>query len=425
MDLVLFLCYFFPPLGGGGVQRSAKFVKYLPENGWHPIVVTVRPNLRNRIEQGVDYSLLGEAEDSRVLRCRSIEGSGLYAFLHRLRLRKIMFEVEGTIPLLHMDYKIGWYWPALRRSQEAIRRSPVRVIYSSSPPYSAHLVARRLKQKYGLPWVADFRDPWTLVATYRPRTRLHGMVDAFLERAIVREADVLVANTELNKANLLARYGLPGEKVRVIPNGFDPADFPPGRRPEEKEFMISCFGKFYAMRNPEVFFHACRNFIQLHGNIFLRFWGWQPREVRRAARKILPQGTWEIRGRIEHDQAVREMQRSAVLLLNLPNEDCRHWIPGKLYEYLAADRPILLIGPEGGNAAQILRETGTGQAVGENKEKIFAILESLYQCCGQGEPSWKPDREAIYRYNRRLQARELAAIFTDVLGMKAGTERMV
>ncbi len=420
MDLALFLCYFFPPLGGGGVQRSAKFVKYLPEHGWQPIVVTVRPNLRNGIEQGVDNSLLGEVEeDSRVQRCGSIEWSALYAFLHRLRLRKILFEVEASIPLLHMDYKIGWYWPALRKSQEVIRRSPVRVIYSSSPPYAAHLVARRLRQKYGVPWVADFRDPWTLAATYRPRTRLHGSVDAFLERAIVTEADFLVANTEMNRANLLERYGLPCEKVRVIPNGFDPADFPPGKTPEAKAFTISCFGKFYAMRNSEVFFEACRNFIQLHGNIFLRFWGWQPREVRRAARKILPRDTWEIRERIEHHQVVREMQKSAVLLLNLPNEDCRHWVPGKLYEYLAADRPILLIGPEAGNAAQILRETETGQAVGENKEKILALLESLYQSFRQGDPSWNPDRNAIYRYDRRMQARELGEIFAGLAPLGA------
>ena len=136
MDIALMLSYFFPPLAGGGVQRSAKFVKYLPENGWSSVVrYSVQPNLRNKIEQGVDKSLLRDIPKcTKVVRCKSVELSHLYYLLYKLHVRKALFEIERLTPLMHMDYKLGWYPFALNAAKRIIDRSSVKVIYSTSPP---------------------------------------------------------------------------------------------------------------------------------------------------------------------------------------------------------------------------------------------------------------------------------------------------
>src|SRR5689334_12410124 len=191
------LCYFFPPLGGGGVQRSAKFAKYLPSFGWRPLVIAAAPNKRNLIEQGRDETLLEELPQTiEVERCRSFELSHLYSGLTKFRARKALFEVERLIPFLHMDYKLGWAPAALRSARRMIARRAPNVVYTSSPPYSSHLVGLRLKRTLGLPWAADFRDPWTRSAEYRPATRLHGWIDARLEGRLLGEADAVIANTD-------------------------------------------------------------------------------------------------------------------------------------------------------------------------------------------------------------------------------------
>lgn len=418
MDIVLFLCYFFPPLGGGGVQRSTKLAKYLPDNGWQPVVITVNPNRRNSVEQGLDFSLLADVNGKTdIIRCKSFELSNLYYGLYRLHLRKALFEFERMVPFLHMDYKIGWYFPALKASREIVKELPIKIIYSSSPPYSSHFLGLKLQKLYGLPWVADFRDPWTQVATYRPRTPLHAWLEAKLEHKILMQADAIIANTPINKENLIRKYKNSSHKIHVIPNGFDPADFDKAissLRPSQK-FVISCIGKFYEMPNTGVFFRAYRQLSDKYENTFLRLLGWQSREIRNVAQNILRNGTWEIVARIEHKSAVQIMRESSILLGNLPNERCIHWIPGKLYEYLAAKRPILFIGPSEGNAAEIIRQTKSGKVVNYNDLTIYEALEYFYNNWQKGFQEWHPDFPAISQFDRRLQAANLAQIFTDIV----------
>ena len=367
MDKVLLLTYFFPPLGGGGVQRSAKFFKYLPIFGWSPVVIAARPNRRNTIEQGLDQTLLRDvANEKAIFRCGSFEFSSLYSFLYRIRLRKLLFETERWIPLLHMDYKIGWYRPALNQAERILKSTPVRAIYSSSPPYSTHLAALRLKRLHGLPWIADFRDPWTQIGGYNPPSRFHAGLDRRLEFQVLTVADVVIANTNQNRVNLISEYDICPTKIKVIPNGFDPADFvvraesgaPPGR------FVISCVGKFYQMKEPGLFFRTYRRFCEDHVDTTLRLVGRHSRAVQRAAREILKNESWEQVDQVSHEEAVSKMQGSSVLLTNLASDECDHWVPGKLYEYLASRKPILLIGPKDGMAADIIRCTRTGKVAG-------------------------------------------------------------
>lgn len=411
MNSVLMLCYYFPPLSGGGVQRNTKFVKYLPEFGWRPIVVSVELNRRNRLEQGIDESLLDDVAEAEIYHCRSHEFSDLYYFLYKPSLRRLWFELERLIPLLHVDYKIGWYKSALDRAGRRIEKGGVSAIYSSSTPYSAHLIARKLKNKYNLPWVADFRDAWTLAATYNPRTRLHAKVDAWVERVVLTDSDAVVANTETNKTNLVRDFHLAAAKIHAIPNGFDPEDFQDRSISCPDRFVISCLGKFYDMPDSGVFFRAYRRLSDAHRDTHLSMLGWYSRTTRQAAQTTLKSEMYEIRPRVDHDHAIQIMKQSAILLVNLPNGAATHWVPGKLYEYVAAGRPVLFVGPPGGEAADIVRRTGSGLVSDFDEDSIFVALEKQYQSWRHGYAGWAPVTAEINHFNRRCQAQRLAEIF--------------
>jgi hypothetical protein len=123
MNSVLMLCYYFPPLSGGGVQRSSKFVKYLPEWGWRPVVVSVEPNRRNSLEYGVDASLLSDVgKETEIYRGRSFEFASLYYLFHKARVRGALLELEYMVPLLGEDYKIGWYRSARAQASRRIAK---------------------------------------------------------------------------------------------------------------------------------------------------------------------------------------------------------------------------------------------------------------------------------------------------------------
>jgi glycosyltransferase involved in cell wall biosynthesis len=412
MRAVLMLCYFFPPLGGGGVQRSAKFAKYLPEHGWKPVVITVRPNRRNRIDQGVDPSLVeGLREDAEVIRCPSLEFAGLYELLHHLRLRKALLEIERLVPFLHQDYKIGWYPFALRAARRRLESSPTDVIYTSSPPYAAHLIGRTLRREYGIPWVADFRDPWTLLTTYRPWTPLHAKLDRRFEAAVLNSADAVIANTPTNRTNVVRAFGISPGKIHVIPNGYDPEEFEHADRvASPSRFVISCVGKFYEWTDPEVFLRAYRRFHHDHPDSHLRFLGPRSRAVRQATARLLEPGSWEASERIKHTEAVAVMCSSAALLANLPFMTDAHCVPGKVYEYLAARRPILLIGPVVGEAATILHRTRAGTTVSNEEDSIVDVLRGFYRDWKAGR-QLNSDLDVVHEYDRSRQTRILAALF--------------
>lgn len=417
MGTALMLCHFFPPLGGGGVQRSTKFVKYLGANGWRPAVVAARPNARNVIEHGRDESLLSDIPaGTEVVRTASVEFAGLFALLNRLRARRLIVNVERIIPMFPTNYKMGWYPSALRAARSIAASGDVRVIYSSSPPYSAHYVARTLRRELGIPWVADFRDAWTQLATFRAPSAGHARLERRMERGLLRDADIVIANTQRNRQAMIDVFGVPAHKIEVIPNGFDPADFalPASVPVNPSSFQVTCLGNFYEMPQADRFFRAFRRFSDEHPEASLTFYGWRARGVRRAAEALLRPGTLQHVDRIAHTDALRVMRSSSVLLANVPNEQATHWIPGKIYEYMAAGRPVLFIGPEDGDAAVILREASAGEVVPNDAGLIYEALVRLHGVWCQG--GWSSNPAATRRFDRRVQTARLAHLFDTLAG---------
>jgi glycosyltransferase involved in cell wall biosynthesis len=418
MHLALFLTYFFPPLGGGGVQRSAKFARYLPDHGWRAVVVSVKPNRRNSTEQGVDFSLLDEVKDRcEIFRVRPVELSGLYYFLYRMRLRKLLLELERLVPFLGMEYKIGWFFAGLKQSKEILKRFPIRVIYSSSPPYSAHLIAGVLKREFGLPWVADFRDSWTQAGTYNVRKRLHVRIDRKLENGAVMDADAVIANTVSNRDDLIRGFAVHPAKIHVIPNGFDPGDFPEGEIKEDVSpgFIVSCVGKLHQVKAPVGLARAFRRFHEEHPTVLLKFLGRPLRPALRIFQSLLPPEAWEYSDRIDHPSAIRVMRESALLLADVANERYTHLIPGKLYEYLAVRKPILFIGPEDGDAANLIRETKAGKVVAFEEQSIYEGLTRFYEEWRHRGEWGNTDAAVLAAFDRRKQTYRLAQIFNELV----------
>ena len=236
---VLFLAYMFPPLGGGGVQRSLKFVKYLPANGWNPVVLSVRP-----ISYYVyDPQLLAEVPASvEVVRSHSLDPLRLSALVFRdgkrgalrERTQHAVFSEDSRIVRLYRalrriaffpDAQLGWIPFAFERGLRIIKTTRVRVIYSPAAPYSSAVTAYLLSKVTGLPYVIDFRDGWTDDAYHAPPTSLHRRAHRSLERLVVTNASAICVYGNWLGEKLAKRYPKVKNRITEITNGFDPSDF--------------------------------------------------------------------------------------------------------------------------------------------------------------------------------------------------------
>ena len=405
MKKVLFIAYNFPPHGGPGVQRSLKFVKYLREFGWEPIVVSSAENA------GVtqDEALLNDIpKDTAVYRVDAFSPGRMVAMAKRVRLD---YPVRVMNVLLALPDPMRWWaWRAQRHVAEIIKKHKPDIVYTTSGPYSSHLLGRWIKEQFGLPWLADFRDPWSsnLVIPYPPGYR---WLNRRLECSVLAKADAVSCVSEPWLNELRYVLGRSSEKFRVIENGFDPDDIvrhPP--RENEKIFTITHLGSFYPNRRPDTFIEAVKELItegkiDKH-KIACRFVG-------ENARNYVPQAEpFEPLGYVSHRAAQEFVGRTDALLLILA-ADRRNIgnYSGKIYEYIACNRPILGIVPPGGVAEKLIHDTRTGITVDGAVANIKRALLELYRMWLDGKNSFQPDWQEINRHTRFEATRLLAERF--------------
>ncbi|MFI5263993.1 MAG: hypothetical protein ACHQM6_05725, partial [Candidatus Kapaibacterium sp.] len=298
MKYVLFITYYFPPAGGPGVQRVTKFIKYLQDFGWTPIVLA--PD--NPEYQARDESLASELPTDLIVRRSHIfEPYGLYRKFtgtkEGLSLDINVFE-EGSKQsfkqrIAHFiratffipDARIGWYLSAVKEAMKIAKEYPISMIYSSSPPYTVSVIARKVSKLTGIPFVAGFRDPWSGFEVSAPkRWFLPRMIDQNLERSVFHDAKKIDVAWKGIAYDAIAKYpDLPADKFIHIPNGFDSADYPEheiAKRAERKrgdKFIITYSGSLYGPRNPKNFFRAIELLLDRKeidpNKILLRFVG--------------------------------------------------------------------------------------------------------------------------------------------------------
>ncbi|MBD3163053.1 MAG: glycosyltransferase [Candidatus Eisenbacteria bacterium] len=425
MKRLVTVAYFFPPTGGAGVQRTVKFVRYLPEHGWSPAVVTVASShywMR-------DESLAAEIPPSvPVVRTAAVTGPAVLGKLGRGggggqtnarrsgRLQGLLRRIAswGTVP----DPYVGWVPFAARAARRLL--GPGDVLLTTSSPDSAHLVGLRLAGR-GIPWVADFRDPWTRRMSFAPATGWHRRLHERLEGAVVRNADRIVVTAEATGRDFLARYPFldPG-RVVWIPNGFDASDFPREAPPVSDRFTLLHLGQLNPERPVGPLLDVLEAFLrrrpEARENLAVELIGPRYREDEREVERRGLGGTVRFLDSLPHREATARLLRARVLVLMEQESDRGGLIlPGKVFEYLHADRPILGLVPRGA-AWDLIASLGAGAcALPSDPEAGSVALARFYDRYRAGEsPRSGADRSAVARFERRRLAGRLAALLDEV-----------
>lgn len=428
---VLIITYYWPPSGGSGVQRWVKFAKYLREFGWEPVIYTpenpevpaLDPGLLKDIPDNLEviktriwepYSIykkfIGAGENTRI-------GTGFLSEENKPKLTEsLSVWIRGNffIP----DARRYWIRPSVRFMAKYLGDRPVDVIVSTGPPHSMHLIARELHKQLGIPWLADFRDPWTDIDFYddlklsRRADRKHHK----LEASVLDESDLVTVVSPTMRKNFQSQTSTP---VALLTNGYDEDDFPADLPEPDPGFTIAHIGSMPPSRNPEVLWKAVRELanednkisvelkIRLVGPVDVSvFNSIQQAEVGNCVEKI---------DYLPHDKVVLEQCRSSVLLMVVnKSKNALGILSGKFFEYIAAKRPILCIGPDNGDIAGIINEKQLGYVVGyEDVRRMKSLLKKLYNAHKSGD--LKVNSKSANEYSRRSLTRQLSEIMEKVI----------
>lgn len=394
---VLVITYYWPPSGGAGVQRALKFVRYFPEFGINPVVLTVDPEkasypvtdptLAKDIPSTVEVVMTNSFEPLNILSSlmgkKNVPYGGFANANKESKTQKLLRWIRGNffIP----DARVGWVKYAYKEAVRLIEAEKINHVLISSPPHSSQLIGLKLKQRFpGIKWIADMRDPWTDIYYYKDL--LHSSYsagkDAGYEKEVLEKADAVIVVSEAIKRTFCGKSGkIIPDKIHVVPNGFDEEDFPVGVQPEEEQFTIAYVGTMADTYRPEVFFEVFSTLVKKHPDkkLKFRFVGNAPWTLQKITESYGIAQHCEWNGHVTHDEAIHQMQTANMLLLIIPDAPGAEGIlTGKLFEYIGAGRPILGIGPSNGDAAKILRECGAGEMFErEDKAGLEEWMESV------------------------------------------------
>jgi glycosyltransferase involved in cell wall biosynthesis len=411
MNKVLLIAYHFPPLSGGGVFRTLKFTKYLPEFGYQPHVLTVK----NPMYRTKDATLLIEIPpEAKVYRTFSFEHMSLRA----PRLLGVNLK-WCYIP----DENVGWLPSAVRRGEEIIKKENIDLVYATAPMFTSFLIGFMLKKKTGKPLVLDYRDPWTQNVFVKYPSKFHKKIEEKLETFVLATADHIIVTAEPMKRKLVEKYPFTKGKIDTITNGFDSEDFKNLTVKKDKEkFVIVYAGSLYGQRTGEKFFAALKKLIEknpeLQTKIEVLFAGLPGKQAVFLVEKFELEKVVKLLGYKSHQESLTLMANADVLLLIMSSDEVNDakigtlTIPGKVFEYLGAKRPILAIVPRG-PAADIINSTKTGVIVPpQNTDVIARAIFKLFQ-------EWKSGtleivESDVSEYDRKALTQKLAKVFQQV-----------
>lgn len=424
----LLIVYYWPPVGGVGTLRWTKMVKYISQYGWQPVVYT--PS--NGEGPVYDESLLRDLpENLEVITTPIWEPYSLYkAFVGRKQKERIFnaflsdkkkeslahkFSVFIRGNFFIPDARKFWIKPSVRFLKKYLAGHPVDVIVSSGPPHSLHLIAEKIHQATGIPWIADFRDPWTNIGHYKD-LKLLPFADAQhrkLEKKVLQNASQVVAVTWSSKAEFQKISGR--NDIHVIPNGFDDADFQfKIKTTLDEAFSIVHLGQMNKERDVPVFWQAIKELIEesdeFKSSVQIRFIGPVDVAIRDFVNKAGLNEFISFLEFVPHAEATRLMTQAQVLLLIInQNPNAKTVIAGKLYEYLASGRPVLTIGPADSDPAKVIETTGGG--VVHDHDDLQGIKSSLleyFHLFKKGQ--LKGNASGIEKFTRRSLAGEFAKV---------------
>lgn len=414
MKKVLFIANQFPPMGGSGVQRSLKFVKFLRDYGYEPVVVTKK---REVVADGSFTKDIDPATEIIYVDGPDYESKkGFWGRVQRYVGKRFL------IP----DTEITWAEKALKVCLDRLQKGDIDLIYTTSYPYSDHLLGLWIKTTLPeYPWLADFRDEWTLnpyiLDMKRSKSRM--MMEAKLEQEVLNQCNYMVTNTDKMLEGFLKLSPGLKSKSAVIPNGFDSDDFEDiEAEPESGLFRLTYAGSMYGRRNPYSFFEALSELIKENkiepSKIAVDFIGnMKASEIAEKAAGFGLKDVVNLRPYMEHAELLKHLGKSSALLLIIGSGvGSENFSSGKVFEYINMRRKVLALVPPKGEAAKIIRRTGSGLIADTGDVKaIKAALLSLYQDFFKGRVYPDSDEREIAKYHRRKQTERLAELFDGLL----------
>ena len=436
MKRVLIISYYWPPTGGSGVQRWVKFAKYLPAEGWQPVIYTPE----NPEQLAVDASLEAEVPaDAEVIRRRIMEPYEMYKKLLRKSghskeavevnpvnaqnksfLQKVAMWIRGNF--FRPDPRCLWIRPSVKFLKEYLKEHPVDLIVSTGPPQSMHLIGRKLAKETGLPWIADFRDPWTKIFYFKhlQMTRATVKWHKKMEKKVLDEASVVVAVSPLVQQEFQAMTQTP---VELITNGFDECDFTAKKCTEanggaDSNFVITHTGLFAADGNPTVLWDVlaekCSNDENFRKLMKIRLVGKTDEQILKSIEDAGLNGNLEDMGYQPHGVAVEQQRKASLLILPLRKEpEYKAVLPGKLFEYLASWRPVLGIGQTDGAMSMILNNTKTGVVLNwDDKKSIEKYIDICWKDHLEGKLS--VEDADISQFTRRNLTHRMVQLFEKI-----------
>ena len=428
---VLIITYYWPPSGGAGVQRWLKFSKYLRDYGWEPVIYTPE----NPEAPSIDDSLTQDIpEDIEVIKLPIVEPYSAYKrFVGMKQGDKVNagFLQEKEKPgfaenfaiwlrgnLFIPDARRFWINPSVKFLKKYLSEKPVSAIVSTGPPHSMHMIAYHLHKKLNISWLADFRDPWTGIDFYHQLklTKLADTLHHTMEKKVLKSADSVVVVSNQMVTDFQALWE---REYKLVTNGYDEQDFMPLSQDQlDTKFSISHIGSLNAARNPEMLWNVLARMakenaafaealqIKLVGKVDINV-------LKSIAKFGLTKYLYRV-DYLSHKDAMLEIQKSQVLLLlinNTPN--AKGILTGKVFEYIGSGRPILCIGPENGDAAEILNESQAGQTADyENETGMHAVLTDYFTRFS--EQRLENNAGNLLKYSRRSLTAEIASVLNEI-----------
>lgn len=432
MKKVLIITYYWPPSGGPGVQRCLYFVKYLREFGWEPIVYTVE----NGEYPYHDESLAKEIpEGVKVIKHKAWEPFTLYKKWVGLKkedkLKPNVMVEKSNRPFFHTistwirgnifipDARMFWIKPSIKYLTEFINNNKIDAILTSSPPHSVQLIGYGLKNKFGIPWLVDLRDPWSKIffADVLKMSFLAKQYNESLEKKVLQRADAVVT---VSNQCAIGFEKISGCKPEVITNGYDKIESL--NQMDIKDQMIIAYGgTLSGDRNPELLWYILHQFLShnsiLRAKVKLQFYGAIDPAVFLSIKENQLGDLLETYSALSHDEYLKKISNADILLL-IGTKNDPGVITGKFFEYLAMKKPILSISPKGSDVEIILKQCNAGINVDYNNESdLKQAIQKVFNIASKKE-TFSPAESEIEKYSRRNLTKRLAGELNRIVNSK-------
>ena len=410
MKTVLMITQKFPPFNGVGVLRVTKFVKYIQDFGWRPVILTCKRE-EDHLDAVDEELLAGVPENLSIHRVNAPSLYDVYRLVGgRAKQGSFSLSKNSLASLIRSlfvpDQYVAWYFTGVRKGKEIFQSENIDAIYSTSPRETSHLIGRTLHLKYKCPWIADFRDPW-IGKQHRPkRIQPLEQFEKYLEKIVLRDADCILAAWP----GIVRSFEPDIEgKSQVLTNGFDEEDFRDLKPHAFPKFTFLYAGSLFKELSPLPMFEALdvllRTRPKLRQRIQLVLLGRQDAFVRDTIKKYALEYCVHIIPQMPHRECLQYILGAGALIFSIPD---KQWIPSKIFEYLRANRPILAIADQDSDAVQMIRRVNPGLCfASRDSGQIACHISHLLQNRQSSDCGIQNNRR-LYEFERKQLAKQLA-----------------